>query len=297
MKKWCLFLSLCFCVCLLAACAGGDISAGEGADPGGVPAEETPTGGETAEPGQVTETFRLVDAGEGGQPVLLAKADGAAGDVYTLDLFSVEDVTLEGVSEEEMALLDWAPAAGALVEVTWDGSVMESYPARFGEVTAVRILEDGFNDLCRLYRDVLNDLWEADPGLNDGITELGVDLSETSLPESERSAVAYAFGMDHGLMPIEGTYQELVDQGYIDGENLYWEDGCLFSIKETQDQDPVAFSLPCVGPGDEIPDYSGVRFDAEKWCGGTGAYSFTNCTAASVDGHWSVYTVGAEAIS
>ena len=37
--------------------------------------------------------------------------------------------------------------------------------------------------------------------------------------------------------------------------------------------------------------------DAEKWRGGTGAYSFTNCTAASVDGHWSVYTVGAEAIS
>ena len=159
MKKWCLFLSLYFCICLLAACAGGDIPAGEGADPGGVPAEETPAGGETAEPGQVTETFRLVDAGEGGQPALLAKADGTAGDVYTLDLFSVEDVTLEGVSEEEMALLDWAPAAGALVEVTWDGSVMESYPARFGEVTAVRILEDGFNDLCRLYRDGLNDLW------------------------------------------------------------------------------------------------------------------------------------------
>ena len=46
-----------------------------------------------------------------------------------------------------------------------------------------------------------------------------------------------------------------------------------------------------------MPDYSGVRFDAEKWRGGTGAYSFTNCTAASVDGHWSVYTVGAETIS
>ena len=297
MKKWCLFLSLYFCACLLAACAGGDIPAGGGTDPDGTPSEETQTGGETTEPGQVTETFRLVDAGEGGQPALLAKADGGAGDVYTLDLFSVEDVTLEGVSEEEMALLDWAPVAGALVEVTWDGTVMESYPARFGEVTAVRILEDGFNDLCRLYRDVLNDLWEADPGLNDGITELGVDLSETSLPESERSAVAYAFGMDHGLMPIEGTYQELVDQGYIDGENLYWEDGCLFSIKETQDQDPVVFSLPCVGPGDEIPDYSGVRFDAEKWRSGTGAYFFSDCTAVSTGGHWGDYTVGAEAIS
>ena len=54
-------------------------------------------------------------------------------------------------------------------------------------------------------------------------------MSETSLPASEQSAVAYVFGMDHGLMPIEGTYQELVDQGYIDGENLLWEDGCLFS--------------------------------------------------------------------
>ena len=297
MKKWCLFLSLYFCLCLLAACAGGDISAGEGADPGGTPSEETQTGGETTEPGQVTETFRLVTAGDSGRPAVLAGVDGTSGDVYTLDMFGVEDVTLEGVSREEMALLDWAPAAGALVEVTWNGSVLESYPAQFGEVTAVRILEDGFDDQCRLYLDVLNDLWEVDPGLNEGITELGVDLSETSLPESEQSAVAYAFGMEHGLMPVEGTYQELVEAGYIDGENLLWEDGCLFSIKETQDQDPVAFSLPCIAPGEEMPDYNGVRFDAEKWRSGTGAYSFTNCTAASLDGHWSVYTVGAEAIS
>ena len=297
MKKWCLFLSLYFCLCLLAAGAGGDISAGEGADPGGTPSEETQTGGETTEPGQVTETFRLVTAGDSGRPAVLAGVDGTSGDVYTLDMFGVEDVTLEGVSREEMALLDWAPAAGALVEVTWNGSVLESYPAQFGEVTAVRILEDGFDDQCRLYLDVLNDLWEVDPGLNEGITELGVDLSETSLPESEQSAVAYAFGMEHGLMPVEGTYQELVEAGYIDGENLLWEDGCLFSIKETQDQDPVAFSLPCIAPGEEMPDYNGVRFDAEKWRSGTGAYSFTNCTAASLDGHWSVYTVGAEAIS
>ena len=297
MKKWCLFLSLYFCACLLAACAGSDVSAGGEPAPGGTPSEAPLTGGETTEPGLVTETFRLVTTGDGGQPAILAKADGTAGDVYTLDIFNVENVTLEGVSQEEMALLDWSPTAGALVEVTWDGTVMESYPAQFGAVDSVRILEDGFDDLCRLYLDVLNDLWEVDPGLNEGITELGVDLSETSLSESERSAVAYAFGMDHGLMPVEGTYQELVDQGYIDGENLFWEDGCLFSIKETQDQDPVVFSLPDFGPGDEMPDYSGVRFDAEKWRSGTGAYFFSDCTAVSTDGQWGDYTVGAEAIS
>ena len=43
MKKWCLFLSLYFCLCLLAACAGGDISAA-GADSGGTPSEETQAG-------------------------------------------------------------------------------------------------------------------------------------------------------------------------------------------------------------------------------------------------------------
>ena len=297
MKKWCLFLCAYFCICLLAACAGAEGPAAGEPAPGGTPSDETQTGGETTEPGMVTETFRLVDAGDGGRPAILAKEDGRAGDVYTLDIFSVEDLTVQGYTEEEMYRIDWSPMPGALVEVTWDGSVMESYPAQFGEVASVRILEDGFNDLCRLYRDVLNDLWEADPGLNADIAELGVDLSETSLPESEQSAVAYAFGMDHGLMAMEGTYQDFVDGGYIDGENLYWEGGCLFSIKETQDENPVTINLPAFGPGDEMPDYSGVRFDAEKWRSGTGAYFFSDCTAVGTDGHWSVYTVGAEAIS
>ena len=97
MKKWCLFLSLYFCICLLAACAGGDVSAGAGADSGGTPAEETRTGGETTEPGRVTETFRLVTVGDGDDPAsVLAGTDGGAGAVYTLDLFSVEDLTIEG---------------------------------------------------------------------------------------------------------------------------------------------------------------------------------------------------------
>ena len=135
--------------------------------------------------------------------------------------------------------------------------------------------------------DVLNDLWEVDPSLNDGITELGVDLSGTSLPESEQAAVAYAFGSAHGLMAMEGTYQDFVDSGYIDGEALFWKDGCLFSVKETQDENPVTFNLPSFGPGDEMPDYSGVRFDAEKWRSGLGAYFFTDCTAVrNGGGQW-----------
>ena len=297
MKKWCLFLLTYFCLCLLAACTGAGSSAGGESSPGGTPSEELQTGGETSEPGMVTETFRLVDAGSGGEPSILAGLNGRPGDVYALDLFSVEDLTIEGYTLEEMALLDWSPMPGALVEITWDGVALETYPMQFGAVASACILEEGFDDLCRLYLDVLNDLWEVDPGLNAEIAELGVDLSVTSLAASEQSAVTYAFGMEHGLMPVEGTYQELVEAGYIDGENLIWEDGCLFSIKETQDENPVTINLPAFGPGDEMPDYNGVRFDAEKWRSGLGAYFFSDCTAVSADGHWGDYTVGAEYIS
>ena len=89
---------------------------------------------------------------------------------------------------------------------------------RFGTVASVRILEDGFDDLCRLYLDVLNDLWEVDPSLNDGITELGVDLSGTSLPESEQATVPMPSAPPR-LMAMEGTYQDFVDGGISTGKH------------------------------------------------------------------------------
>ena len=100
-----------------------------------------------------------------------------------------------------------------------------------------------------------------------------------------------------GKKKDESFLKTLYALGYSHGIRIEKEDGCLFSIKETQDEDPVVFSLPSFGPEDEMPDYSGVRFDAEKWRSGTGAYFFSDCTAVSTDGHWGDYTVGVEAIS
>ena len=65
----------------------------------------------------------------------------------------------------------------------------------------------------------------------DAITYVGVDLSQTSLSESERAAVAWSFASEHGAELVQGTWDELAEQGYIDQENLL--DGCLFSIAET----------------------------------------------------------------
>ena len=261
MKKWSLFLALYFCVRLLASCAAGGSPVS-----GGTPSNEQQTGGESAQPVSVTAVCRVV-SNDGS--LLLAGTDGDP-NIYIL--------TLEDAAN---------PAAGTLVEVTYDGTILETWPAQLGGVTAVKTAEDGFDDRCALYLQVLEDLWEVDSGLNGELTYIGVDLSETSLSESERSAVAWAFAGRHGGELVTGTWEELADQGYIDRENLYWEDGILFTI--TEKEEPVYF----------MPEgMAAVTFDAEKWRSGLGAYFFCDCTSVqSADGHWDGYSVGSEAIS
>lgn len=261
MKKWCLFLSVYLCLCILAACgaAGGGSPA-----PGGTPSAEPQTGGETARPASVTTTCRMVTA-EDGQLLLAGQGD----DLNIYSLFW-EDASIQ---------------PGTLVEVTYDGTVQETYPAQFSGVSAAAAEDGGFDDLCVLYLRVLEDLWAVDPGLNsDGLTYIGVDLSQTSLTESEQAAVAWAFAARHGGELVTGTWEELADQGYIDKEHLQWEDGILFTIAEK----------PVFGSYGLKP----VAFDAQKWRSGTGAYFFSSCTATQAeDGHWGDYSVGSEAIS
>ena len=59
MKKWCLFLSVYLCLCILAAC--GATGSGKPA-PDGTPSEEPQTGGETTQPasaGSIVESIFL----------------------------------------------------------------------------------------------------------------------------------------------------------------------------------------------------------------------------------------------
>jgi hypothetical protein len=262
-----------------------------------VPSGEDPAGGETAEPAAVTMLCRVVaaDGGDGSQ-LLLAKADGGSGDVYALNAAGLLQSGGRAVDLTEPGAYQSLPnetLEGAWVEIAFSGDIMESYPAQLGGVVTVTVLPDGFDDRCRLYLDVLNDLWEVDSGLNsDGMTYAGVDLSQTSLSGSEQAAVAWAFAQEHGTELVQGTYEELAEQGYFTAEPLegsdakfwHWADGCLFSIREK----------PMEGAYSLVP----VTFDAQKWRSGTGAYYFVDCTALqSANGVWSGYTVGSQAIS
>ena len=290
------FFAAILCLCLLAGCGrtdstGNTCRAEEGSGGGEVSGKAEPM--ESAEGAK--ETFRIVREEDG--ELLLAKAEGGPGEVYTLSLADTA-LTLDGVPfdrKEPGAYQRFPDGAltGALVEVAYD-LVLETYPGRLADVTAVNIRSDGFDDRCALYLRVLNDLWDVDGGLNGDVTAVSVDLSQTSLPESEQAAVVWAFAGAHGISDsLTLSYEELAAEGYLAGTEPdsdgipCWEDGCLFAITEQE-----------TGDNELNGARNTVTFDAQKWRSALGAYFFTDCTAEqALDGHWGDYTVGSQAIS
>ena len=283
------FFAAILCLCLLAGCGrtdstGNTCRAEEGSGGGDV-------SGKTEEPGADAggELFRIIRSQDGAAPLLLAKESGGPGDVYTLSPTTVEP-TLDGRST---AAMDLVYTPGTLLEITY-GSVLETYPGQLAEVTAVNLRTDGVDDRCAMYLRVLNDLWDTDGALNSDIAMISVDLSQTSLAESEQAAVAWAFGGEHGISEtLTLNYQELAAEGYLSGTEPgadglpIWEDGCLFTITEQE-----------TGDNELNGARNTVTFDAQKWRSALGAYFFTDCTASrDAQGHWGDYTVGAAAIS
>ena len=291
------FFAALLCLCLLAGCGRTDSTGNT------CRAEETPGSGDmsgkTEKPGESAEPagemFRIVREEKDG--LLLARVGGGPADVYTLSLPDT-GVTLDGEAfdrEEPRAYqaLPGSALTGALAEITY-GTVLETYPGQLGEVTAVNIRSDGFDDRCALYLRVLDDLWDVDGGLNGDITMASVDLSQTSLSESEQAAVAWAFAGEHGISQVLSlNYEQLAAEGYLTGTEPdsdgmpCWEEGCLFTIAEQESENHAQN-----GAGDT------VTFDAQKWRSALGAYFFCDCTASQdIDGRWGDYTVGSQALS
>lgn len=334
MKLWKIALALALCL-ILPACEKAEGQPDRTEPP--VMTEGLPSGGEEAPPSLAEDeeptvlTCRIVDGAEDGNLLLAELGEGLYGGtgVYRLNLesggpkadlvyTSFPGITLENAAPAAVPVyLDGElaePSAledGMTVDVAFNGTVMESFPARLGEVYSVTAWSIGQEknpggscyDLCGLYLQVLNDLWERDKGLNENISMAGLDLSQApgELTESEKAALAWRFGEAHGVEVVTGTFDELKEQGYFtashlstpepeDGEDsplwYQWEDGCLFSITPNEEHVDEAYSLPV------------LFFNAEKWRSPLGAYCFYDCSAMWPEaGTWSGYSVDSEMIS
>ena len=139
MKRLLVWFSI--CLCLLSGCTS---------------AEETP-------PSEGAAAVCRVISEEDGS--LLLAEDG--GDVYTLSLGDTP-LTLDGAEFDPEApgayqALPDGSLAGTLVTVFFDGTILESWPARFSGVTALDFSTEDFDDRCTLYLAVLEDLWDRFP--------------------------------------------------------------------------------------------------------------------------------------
>ena len=285
MKKVRILPSL-LALCLsLAACGQSAVPT----DGSGSSSRPEGSAGGTVPPTGTVSVCRIVDGAAEGE-LLLADLNGTESGIYVLPVGDIP-VTVDGQAADTKALVD-----GMTVEVEHAGDVLESYPAQFGQVFALRAQTPpagSYTDLCGLWLKVLDDLWNTDPGLNGmesgGTTPyVGVDLSRApgDLTAAEKSAVAWRFGQLHGAEALTGTFDELAEQGYIDREQLFWEDGVLFSITADESGGGESYSLPV------------LAFDAQKWRGGDGAYFFNGCTCVWPErGLWTDYSVGSQAIS
>ena len=253
---------------------------------------------------QEITSLRIVDGAETGQLVL---AGERASDVYTLDMQDIK-VVLDGKKSDASALED-----GMMAEIVHSGWIQTTYPGTFSDVYEVRVYSLGseknpggsYYDLCGLYLQVLEDLWNADAGLNNEIQYISVDLTDApgNLTEGENAAIAWIFGGRHGVEALTLTSEELKEQGYYT-EIVYtgtglpmsaddnrpkaymWDDGVLFTIIDNMGQDAATYSLPV------------IKFNAWKWRTPLGAYFFSDCSAVWPQmGTWNSYNIEHEMIS
>lgn len=310
MKKYAIWM-LTLCLCLLAACGTPPQEDPQPLPDGAAPAVqsigsagETPpgfVGGGKPEPSLAEDekpsqfTCRIVDIAEDGSLLLAELDDG--GPYGGTGVFRIENPDTAQISLDGQPISAFGLQDGMDVEIVYNGLVQETFPAQLPTVYKIKAETAGGTcfDLCGLYLQVLDDLWQKDSGLNENITQLALDLSAVpgGLTESEQAALVWRFGELHGVEAFAATYEELVADGYItnpspeeDGPFWEWKDGCLFSIKANENHAGEFFSLPV------------VFFDAEKWRSSLGAYCFYDCSAMwAQTGTWNGYTIGSEMIA
>jgi len=157
---------------------------------------------------------------------------------------------------------------GNEVEVAYSGYVLTIYPGIPEDVAEVTVTEEG-TDLIGLYLDILDYLYENDPGLNGDIDYISFDFSGLgNLTEAEKRALGYIFSNKIQKQDLYMNVQELEEEGLI--KDLYFENGIVLSIST-----------------DDTDGEDGFTFSAVKWRSGLGAIGISDCTATLSGREWS----------
>ncbi|NCC15789.1 MAG: hypothetical protein EOM28_05490 [Clostridia bacterium] len=170
-------------------------------------------------------------------------------------------------------------SVGDMVEIGFDGSVLEIYPAIIANVDYIMLLEKGEN-FVGLYHDIFMKLYDTDTALNSDISFIALDLTkDKNLNDSEKNALLYLLWNTTQVETRLATYQDLLSENLItlDGNSDFaqLETGILFILETSE------------------VEMENVTFTAEKWRSSLGAHCFNDCHAKKVNGEWH-YEIGGE---
>lgn len=246
-RKW---LGICLCICMLCGCGQG---MGETADPQASPVS----------PGVVENLYYgRIAAVEDGHAYL---AGEKGGDLIALSMEGLKIIDPSGKELETEAV-----CGGMDVKVAFDGTIMETYPARLSRPTRMTVLgQEG--DRVGLYRKAVWELYQEEGEWN-GDTYLAFDLTRSkNLSDTEQEALLYLLGNDLSQEVLEGTKNSLAEEGYI--EESAFPHGTLITVEDGAPDDRGGFS-----------------FSIHKWSS-RGTVSWKDCEAR-FDGAFYSYKIG-----
>ncbi|MGN0625090.1 MAG: hypothetical protein ACI4I8_02380 [Oscillospiraceae bacterium] len=222
------------------------------------PPQETPPSNLTAETMNCQILYRMEES------LLLAKeGDGITGELILFSPAGIDVVDEQGNTAQPSQL-----EAGMTIQIHYDGSVLESYPCQLSGVTALRITGT-FESLLPFYLDRIDELYQEDAGLNEGAEKIALDLTElTNLTEKEKEALCYLVGCRYEKEAFQSTYEKLCEEGQIDREEMYYQDGMILSLS-SQERSERSFT-----------------FSAMKWRSGLGAIGYRDVKAEQKNGQW-----------
>lgn len=162
---------------------------------------------------------------------------------------------------------------GEIIEIVYNGIIMESYPAQIS-AQCIQVMDtmgaDGFLAL-------IEDIYNEDTGLNSDIDTIVVDTTDLQeLSDLEIQKLLMSIEEKYSIKAREGTYEELVEEGFIDDEKLYFETGILIKIIA-----PVYYEKE-----------KKITCGISKWRSGLGAIGSDEVIAQFQDNSWVIKKKG-----
>ncbi len=205
---------------------------------------------------------------------LLVASDPESNEYKSSDRMYVNtiDAVITNLEGKEITLEDLKPAD--VLTITYSGVILESYPAQISaskiQVIDHKVLIDG-------YLALIDDLYQEDAGLNGDIKMIAFDTTGwTDLTELEKEIIFAGVKSAYGYDVVEGTFEELSDQGLIDKEQLYFPEGIHIVISDVKYDE----------------DKSEITCSIKKWRSGKGAIGSNDVTATLEDGTWKIVKDG-----